>query len=439
MPVKTPRFDSLDVANEKFALVEHAKREWETTFDAIQEGIAVLSPDGTFKRANAALARMVGMDVRELPGRSCCDIFPHHHTMGCPARIVAGHRVVEFEASTPWRRVYRESSYSVPDLGSTVAIVTDITHERLADERVRRLHAEAVGANAELSASLAALKATQERLVASEKMASLATMAAGLAHEVNNPLGFVSSGVNRVRDWIGRAVTFMDAFGKGATKSDLDRIAREAQLTRMAEDSASVFKDVLSGLERIRRIVDAISTFVDQGPVATTAIDLNDVVRTAVAETPKEAETRVALKAGELPAVEASPAAVASMLRQVLENAAFACRESGRAGRIEVQTLERAGTAVIRVKDNGIGMDAEVLRRAVDPFFTTRAPGPHVGLGLTIAQALARRMGGDLDIRSEAGAGTTVEITLPLAGGAGTRDEAPAPGSSSAIAAANRT
>lgn len=76
--------------------------------------------------------------------------------------------------------------------------------------------------------------------------------------------------------------------------------------------------------------------------------------------------------------------------------------------------MERDGQVVVSVRDNGVGMSADVLARAADPFFTTRAPGPHVGLGLTIAQAIVRRHGGDIVLRSVESEGSTVEFTLPV-------------------------
>ena len=409
-------FESVEEAAKLFLVVESAKKEWETTFDAFADGIGILRKDGTFKRVNSALASMVGMDVRELPGKSCCEVFPHHQANGCPARLTSGHRQVEFEALAPWRRVYRESAYAVPGLDSVVVIVTDITQQRLAEERIKRLHEEAVATNRELVASMRRLKETQERLVATEKLASLATMAAGLAHEVNNPLGFVSSGFGHLRTWTERLLAFVETFQRGAVKSDLDRAIKEGGLADAGSEIAATMSDVQQGLDRIRRIVTAFSTFVEQGPVVLTQVDLNAIVREIVDEVEDQIREGATLvtSLGEVPPLTAAEAGLRTVLRQVLENAAFALKDTTRPGRVVVGTQVRGGRAVITVQDNGVGMPPDVLGRALDPFFTTRAPGPHVGLGLTVAQSIVRRHGGEMTLRSETGAGTTVEITLPM-------------------------
>ncbi|MBM4397706.1 MAG: hypothetical protein FJ087_18710 [Deltaproteobacteria bacterium] len=417
MAADNQSFESLAEARRLFAVVESAKREWETTFDAFEDGIGILARDGTFKRTNTALASMVGLDVRELPGRPCCEVFPHHKDTGCPSRLATGHREVEFEVSMPWRRCYREASFAVPGLESVVTIVTDITSTRLADERIKRLHEEAVAANRELLGSMKRLRETQEKLVASEKLASLATMAAGLAHEVNNPLGFVSSGMSHLRDTIDRMLKFYQAFRSGAPKTDLVDLARTGGLEHVEADVASILTDVGSGLDRIRRIVGAFASFVEQGNVPTERVDLNAIVRDAVAEAESEpggGGTSIVTGLGPVPPINASVVAVRTVMRHLLENAAFAIGKAARPGRVLVATAEREGKVVLTVQDDGIGMASDVLARALDPFFTTRAPGPHVGLGLTIVQAIVRRHGGDLQIRSEPGKGTIVECSLPL-------------------------
>jgi signal transduction histidine kinase len=415
MPSDAP-FESVEEAARLFSVVENAKKEWETTFDAFADGIGILRRDGTFKRANTALAALVGRDVRELPGSACCEAFPHHKTMGCPSKLESGHRQVEIEVTAPWRRVYRESAYAVPGLDTVVVILTDITSQRLADERIRKLHEEAMAANRELVGSMRRLKETQERLVATEKLASLATMAAGLAHEVNNPLAFVSSGCQQLREWAERLAGFVSAFSSGATKTTLDKRVKDDDLAKAGPETHAILADVHQGLERIRRIVNAFSTFVDQGQLAVGPVDVNGLVRDQIAEVqgslPQGATVATALQ--NVPRVDASEAGVRTVVRQLLDNAVWALEGIGRPGRIVVGTSVRNRLLVVTVQDNGRGMAPDVVARAVDPFYTSRAPGPHVGLGLTIAQAIVHRLGGELSMLSEAGAGTSVEFTVPL-------------------------
>jgi len=409
------QFESLEEAAKLFAVVEHAKKEWETTFDSIEDGIAILNMDGTFKRVNAALASMVGMDVREMPGKSCCDVFPYHKESGCPASLNAGHREVEYEVSVPWRRVYREASFTVPGLNSVVAIITDITKARLNEERIKRLADEAVEANEDLKSSMRELTSTQEKLVASEKLASMATMSAGLAHEINNPLGFVGSGFGHLRDWFRRVEGFLNEFKQGAARSDLTLYLKRNKLDRFGKEVTPVLADIRTGLDRIKGIIKAITSFVEHGPLFTAPQDLNAVVRIVVKEIGEELPVGVKIEARlkDIPMVPGSNEALDSVVRQLVENAVFAVTSADGEGKVQITTTEKDDGVRVTVQDNGIGMDEEVALRALDPFFTTRAPGPHVGMGLAVAQAVVRRHGGDLEIRSSKGEGTVVEFYLP--------------------------
>jgi len=409
-------FESIEEAARLFSVVEHAKKEWETTFDAMDDGIAILNRDGTFKRVNAALADMVGMDLRELPGKSCCEIFPYHSDTGCPAKLKAGHREVEYEVETPWRRVFREASFAVPGLNSVVAIITDITRRKLDEERIRRLAEEAVAANTDLKASMRKLKMTQEKLVASEKLASLATMSAGLAHEINNPLGFVISGFGHVRDWFRRVQGFIDEFDAGTSGKELDGHFRRNKLHRAGKEMSPVLVDIRSGLDRIQGIIKAMSTFVEQGPLSTTEVDMNMVVREAVNDAGEDLPIGVDIvpTLQDIPKIHASREAIESVVRQLIDNAVFAVEGADGEGKIQLTTAENDGAVRVTVQDNGIGMSDEVTSRALDPFFTTRAPGPHVGMGLAVVQAIVQRHGGSMEIRSSEGKGTVVEFKVPL-------------------------
>jgi signal transduction histidine kinase len=321
-----------------------------------------------------------------------------------------------------------------------VVIVTDITPQRINEERIRRLRDEAVTANRELTASLRRLEETQQRLVATEKLASLATMSAGLAHEVNNPLGFVTSGVSCLRDWTAKLMRFVAAFRAGSTKSELDALLRDLALADVATEVEPILADVGVGLDRIKRIVSAFRDFVDGGAAPVEAVDLDTVVRDAVAEAAgTDPDVAVIATPGRTPPVAASSTVARILLDQLLENATFAVKAAGRPGSVSVTTTPRGDRVVLSVADTGVGMDAAVLSRAADPFFTTRAPGPHVGMGLTIAQAVVRRHGGELTLASQPGVGTTVEVSLPAWRDGLSAAEASAGPSSGAAGAAGRT
>jgi signal transduction histidine kinase len=414
--IEERRFASIEEASRVFAIVERAKKEWEITFDAIEDGIAIITTEGIVRRANTGLASMLGVDVKEIVGKKCCDLFPHHLEHGCPSRLRSGHRLIEFEVQEPWRRAYREASFFVPDLEAIVTVISDITTQRLAEERIRRFAQEAIATNKELRASLRKLQEMQEKLVASEKVASLATMSAALAHEINNPLGYVFSGFGFMKRFVTSALKFFEIFEKKGGRSELAGLYVSLDLKSLTKEVFSVMDDVANGLERIKRITNAIGEFVDHGEEVFKEFAVADVVREAVGEARQNCLKNVVVETilKDSPKIKGSAVAFRTALDHLLENAAFAISKTKRQGKVVVGLEQKDGFLVLSVHDNGCGMSEELRAKATDPFFTTRAPGPHLGLGLSVVYAIVKRHGGDIEIRSQEREWTTVELRFPL-------------------------
>ncbi len=232
----------------------------------------------------------------------------------------------------------------------------------------------------------------QERLSQAERLASVGTLASGMAHEINNPLACVLS-----------SLTFA-----------ADEVAARPEL-RDAADALAEAQEAAGRMARILRELQAFAASREERE----RLDLRGAVQEALALIPEalSRRARVALDIGPVPAVEASRQQVQRVLQHLLANA-FQAVPDERAGQGEVRAVTRTapdGRAVVEIRDDGRGIPAEHLRRIFDPFFTTREVGEGTGLGLAVCHGLVSAMAGELEVESAEGKGTTFRVLLPVA------------------------
>jgi PAS domain S-box-containing protein len=247
----------------------------------------------------------------------------------------------------------------------------------------------------------------QAQLVRADRLAALGTMAAGVAHEINNPLGFVLLALDAIQ-CDKRAAPALDDQGVRA-----------------------MLADVRHGVERIAAITRQLHHFAraehsDGGQAHRTA-SLGAVLATVCRMVEPELRQRGQLvtEIADLPLVRGDAGRLEQVFLNVLINAAQAL-EPGRPGRIEVRGRVAGDRAVVSVADNGVGISRENLARVYDPFFTTKPMGTGTGLGLAISQSILAQIGGEIALESQPDRGTTVTITLPIVQGAGPRGGAAA-------------
>jgi two-component system cell cycle sensor histidine kinase/response regulator CckA len=233
------------------------------------------------------------------------------------------------------------------------------------------------------------------KLQLADRMVSLGTMAAGVAHEVNNPLAYVIGNLELVRE------ALRDLPTDGHDLGNVDRMLAEA----------------LEGSERVRRIVLDLKTFSRAAEEPGAPVDVHAVLETAIRIAGNEIRHRARLvrRFGQVPRIEANESRLAQVFLNLLVNAAQAIPE----GEAEHNTIEVAtrvdplGRVVVEVTDSGVGIEPEVQRRMFDPFFTTKPVGIGTGLGLSIVHGIVGAMGGELTVESQPGRGSTFRVHLP--------------------------
>src|SRR5215470_1455332 len=286
------------------------------------------------------------------------------------------------------------------------------------EDKVRVRTEQLRSANEELQAAYRDLQATQVQLIQREKMASVGQLVAGVAHELNNPIGFVYSNVGTLEDFIKRLRGMLDVYRTVPLP--------EAEVARVQErwgalkvDYAlkyldSMIQGIREGAERSRKIVRDLRVFARGQDEVWQAVDLHEELESSLTLLNHLLKDRVTVdrKFGTLPPVECIRSQMDQVFLNLLANAAQAIVGPG-AIRLETQTED--GFAVLTVTDTGPGIPADLIGKIFDPFFTTKPVGEGTGLGLSISYEIVKKHGGDLRGESLPGGGARFTLRLPIA------------------------
>jgi two-component system, NtrC family, sensor kinase len=259
-----------------------------------------------------------------------------------------------------------------------------------------------------------ALREAQALLVQSEKLASLGRLAAGMAHEINNPIAYVSNNLAVLRRDLLDALAVLDAYRQDRT-ADATRLADEMDLPFFSENFGRLCDKSLEGLQRVRDIVSNLRDFAHLDEAEIKDADLNAALASAIQVLRHEInkkEIRMETRFESLPPVPCQPAKVNQVFLNLLSNAIQACAVGGV---VEARTRFETGKGVvIEIEDNGSGIKLEHLPRLFEPFFTTKPVGQGTGLGLAVSFGIVREHGGTIEVESEVGRGSTFRVRLPL-------------------------
>jgi signal transduction histidine kinase len=272
-----------------------------------------------------------------------------------------------------------------------------------------------------------ALREAQAALVQTEKLASLGQLAAGLAHEINNPISYVTNNLAVLRRDVPAAMAVLDRYRSGRealarvapeVAAEAARLEEEADLEYVRASLPRLFEKSMQGLERVRDIVRNLRDFARLDEADFKDADLNaalastlEIIRHEV----KKKSLHVETDYGELPPVACHPGKVNQVFLNVLLNAVQAC---GEGGTIRVRTRFEPNAerpVVVEIEDNGCGIEAAHLPHVFEPFFTTKPVGQGTGLGLSVGYGIVRDHGGTIEAVGAPGRGALFRIRLPLA------------------------
>jgi len=359
-----------------------AKLEWEGTFDAIVDPVAIIDGDFRVVRANVAFGRGAGVDVRHVPGQRCHVVLAGRETpcVGCPLRAaLSGLQPRSVDIAATHGRTLEVSAYPLDE----AARVDESDQGDTPSRRAVCYYRDVTDA-----------RTLQTELERTRRLASLGLFVGGVAHEINNPLGAIL------------------AF----TQILLRKPSNEPDLTETLEE-------IQTAALRTKRIIGSLISFAQGSELRHTDVMLGEVVMEAVAAFRRdygaslEIDTRIAEG---VPVMQGDPTLLHQLLRNLLQNAEHATQ--GKSGKVTVTVEAGAGgTAVAEVTDDGIGISETQIGRVFDPFFTTKLDGRGTGLGLSICHRIVEQHRGNIEVRSKVGVGTTFRVIFP--GRTGEKDQ----------------
>ncbi|HEY3103621.1 MAG TPA: response regulator [Pyrinomonadaceae bacterium] len=273
--------------------------------------------------------------------------------------------------------------------------------------------------NLELARRKSELERLQAQLVHSEKMASLGQLAAGIAHELNNPAGFIFSNMEALPQYLNRVGRVLASYEQASlNEPDAARVTSakaEADYQNVMSDLESIAADSYSGAERIRDIVQNLRLFSRLDEAEIKRVDLHEGIESTIrllSQYYNSPAITLRREYGFVPPIECYAGQLNQVWMNLLVNAAQAIGDSG--GEVCIRTSSDGELASVSIRDTGRGIAPEHMHKIFDPFFTTKAIGEGTGLGLTISHGIVIRHRGRLTVESALGSGATFNVSLPI-------------------------
>lgn len=266
----------------------------------------------------------------------------------------------------------------------------------------------------------------ESQLIQSEKLASLGQLAAGVAHEINNPIGFVKSNVGTLCEYVGiftRLLSLYEELSQAIHENDKpqqERLFTQIQTIRKEEDLADILEDVnelltesTEGLVRVTEIVQNLKSFARLDEASVKEANINDGITATLKVVWNELKykSEIVTDLGDIPDIRCSPGQLNQVFMNLLVNAAQAIPERGT---ISIKTEASNSEIIISISDTGVGIAEQELSQIFTPFYTTKPVGQGTGLGLSIIYGIIQKHNGTISVESEIGIGTTFTIRLPL-------------------------
>jgi len=415
-------------------LREQTEMFYHSLVETIPQMILCKDLDGRFTFANQKFCAELGRSLVEILGKTDLDFFPRElaekyrrddHDVIKSGQVLD---VVEEHVTPKGEKLYVQVM-KTPLIGSDgkaigiQGIFWDVTQRMEAEEKLKVQNVELQELARSEHEAHEALKSAQSRMVQTEKLASLGQLVAGVAHEINNPLAFVSNNVAVLERDLRDMITLVGLYHQVkrpidrqylALNDQIDHVSAQLDLDYTLENLPRLLERTREGLRRIERIVQELRLFARVDECDWNEVDLNPGIESSINMVQGHARkkgVKLVKDLGPLPHVRCRAAGVHQVIVNLLLNAIDACESDDC---VSVRTRSEAEGVRIDVIDTGSGIDPATREKIFDPFFTTKPIGQGTGLGLSISYGIVEEHQGSIEVQSTPGSGSCFTVRLPL-------------------------
>lgn len=257
------------------------------------------------------------------------------------------------------------------------------------------------------------LEAANNQLLQSEKLAAIGQLAAGVAHEINNPIGYVFSNLKTLGGYVHDLLKIIDAVDSASTLDDIRQLKKSLEYEYIRSDVEAVISESEDGIDRVKRIIGALKDFSHIEEEEFRPANLHRGIDTTlnVVNNELKYKAEVVKEYGNLPEVECIPSQINQVIMNLLVNSAHAIEQFGR---ITLRSGHEKEWVWLEIEDTGKGIEPKLLNRIFEPFFTTKPVGKGTGLGLALSYSIIQKHHGRIEVFSEVGQGTRFRVWLPV-------------------------